>query len=201
MAVKTVVRDPDSKKRLILEAARRLLVERGFEDIVLDEVARVAGVAKGTLFLYYKSKEELLSAAMLDMVDALASELEALGRLELKGKDALIALAKVILNHFDRHRDFIGQCAPGRIPGCGQRGQAQLRERVARNMEAARRVLCSACADGGKSMGDLDFAAGAFFGLCRSAAMRKIFQPHDRPLEKEAEKIAGFFLNGSGAQL
>ena len=53
---RAVVRDPDSTKRRILEAARRLLVERGAEGVVLDDVAKRAGVAKGTLFLHYKNK-------------------------------------------------------------------------------------------------------------------------------------------------
>ncbi len=63
------------------------------------------------MFLHFKGykREELFSAAFADMADALALELEALGRTELKGKEMLAAAAKVLLNHFDRNRDFIGQ--------------------------------------------------------------------------------------------
>ena len=67
--VRTVVRDPDSKKRAILSAARRLLVKKGFQDITMDAVADEAGVAKGTLFLHYKSKEDLFLAVLDDRIE------------------------------------------------------------------------------------------------------------------------------------
>ncbi len=106
---RTVVRDPGAKKRHILEAARRLLVEHDFQDIVLDEVAKKAGVAKGTLFLHFKNKEDFFSAAFADLADSLGQELEALAKTQLfKGKEMLAAAAKVVLNHFDRNRDFHG---------------------------------------------------------------------------------------------
>ena len=46
----------------ILESARRLLVERGFYGVGLEEVARDAGVSRQALYLHFKSKAELLVA-------------------------------------------------------------------------------------------------------------------------------------------
>lgn len=195
--VKTVVRDPDSKKRLILASARRLLVKRGFQDLVLDDIARDAGVAKGTLFLYYKSKDELFTAVFAEMVDSLGLELEALPKTGVVGKDLLVATAKVVLNHFDHNRDFMAQAANGRLPGCGDKSCDKLIEKFKANHARMKAILTLADKAGGKSA-DLDFAASAFFVLCRTAAMRKIFEKHDRPLEREAEKIITFFLEGSG---
>jgi AcrR family transcriptional regulator len=199
--VKTVVRDPDSKKRLILAAARRLLVERGFQDVVLDDVAREAGVAKGTLFLHFKSKEEMFSAAFADLVDGLGLELETLPKTGVEGKDLLIATAKVVLNHFDHSRDFMAQFSTGRFPGCGDKSCGKLMEKFRANHARLRAILVLASKDGGKSSPDLDFAVGAFYGLCRTATMRKIFEKHEKPLEREAEKVVSFFLDGSGVKI
>ncbi|UPT72798.1 MAG: TetR/AcrR family transcriptional regulator [Elusimicrobiota bacterium] len=198
--MKTVVRDPDSKKRLILASARRLLVKRGFQDLVLDDIARDAGVAKGTLFLHYKSKDELFTAVFADLVDGLGLELETLPKTGLAGKDLLLATAKVVLNHFDHNRDFMAQVATGRFPGCGDKSCDKLMDKFKANHARMRAILVLAAKDGGKSA-DLDFATGAFFVLCRTATMRKLFEKHDRPLEKEAEKIVTFFLEGSGVAL
>ncbi len=44
----------------LLDAALSLFVEKGYAATRIDEVARRAGVSKGTLYLYYASKEELL---------------------------------------------------------------------------------------------------------------------------------------------
>ncbi|MBI3288027.1 MAG: TetR/AcrR family transcriptional regulator [Elusimicrobia bacterium] len=200
-SVKTVVRDPDSKKRLILAAALRLLVKRGFQDIVLDDIAQEAGVAKGTLFLHFKSKEEMFTAAFADLVDGLGLELEALSKTGLTGKEMLVAAAKVVLNHFDHSRDFMAQFSTGRFPGCGDRSCGKLMEKFRENHARLRAILVLAAKDGGRSAPDLGFAVGAFFGLCRTATMRKILENHDLPLERDAEKVVSFFLEGSGVAL
>lgn len=196
--IKHVVRDPDFKKRRILAAARRMLVKRGFQDIVLDDIAREAGVAKGTLFLHFKDKEEMFAAVFADLVDGLGLELETLPKTGLTGKDLLVAAAKVVLNHFDHSRDFMAQFSTGRFPGCGDRSCEKLMEKLRTNHALLRAILVLASKDGGKSAADLGFAAGAFFGLCRTATMRKIIERHDKPLEREAEAVVSFFLGGSG---
>lgn len=201
MSVKTVVRDPDSKKRAILGAARRLLVSRGFQDLVLDDVAREAGVAKGTLFLHYKDKEQLFEAAFADLVEGLGLELEALPRAGVTGKDLLLATARVILAHFDHSRDFLSQFATGRFPGCGDRSCGRLMDKMRANIDRVEALLRAAAKDGGRSVPDLRFTAMVFVGLCRTATMRKVVDKHERKLEKDAEAVVGFFLDGSGVKL
>lgn len=47
-------------KSIIIEAAQRLLEVKPLSDISLAEIAREAGVSKGTLYYYYKAKDEIL---------------------------------------------------------------------------------------------------------------------------------------------
>lgn len=58
--------DPESKKgrkrRAMLEAAIRLFAERGYRGTSMDDVAAEVGVAKGTLYLYFPKKVDLLIA-------------------------------------------------------------------------------------------------------------------------------------------
>jgi len=54
----------------LLEAALDLFVEKGFAATRVEEVAARAGVSKGTLFLYFPSKEDLFKAVVLDNVSA-----------------------------------------------------------------------------------------------------------------------------------
>jgi len=44
----------------IMESASRLFFESGYQEASMDEIAREIGVTKGTLYLYFKNKEELL---------------------------------------------------------------------------------------------------------------------------------------------
>lgn len=50
----------EDKKQLILEAASNLFSTQGFFNTVMKEVAEKAGVAVGTIYIYYQNKEELL---------------------------------------------------------------------------------------------------------------------------------------------
>lgn len=47
------------KQKLIVEAARKLFEDYGFKRVSMDEIASYANVAKGTIYLYFKSKAEL----------------------------------------------------------------------------------------------------------------------------------------------
>ena len=53
-------RDPDDKRRKIFESALRIFTERGFHEATMDEIAAASGVAKGTVYRYFESKEDLL---------------------------------------------------------------------------------------------------------------------------------------------
>ncbi len=57
--------DPKERKRLrILQAATELFIKHGYRRTSVDEVARNAGVAKGTVYLYFKTKADLLLHAI-----------------------------------------------------------------------------------------------------------------------------------------
>jgi len=53
-----------SKRETILNAATRLFSEKGYHNTALAEVARVTGVAEGTIFYHFKTKEELFAAIL-----------------------------------------------------------------------------------------------------------------------------------------
>ena len=57
-------RRKEARPHELLEAALTLFVEKGFAATRAEEVAQLAGVSKGTLYLYYPSKEELLKAVI-----------------------------------------------------------------------------------------------------------------------------------------
>jgi len=56
---------PDDKKQRIFDAALEVFTERGFEQATMDEIAAASDVAKGTLYRYFKSKEDLLDQLLL----------------------------------------------------------------------------------------------------------------------------------------
>jgi AcrR family transcriptional regulator len=67
-------RRADDRPREICAAALEVFAEKGFAAAKLDEIARRAGVSKGTLYLYFKDKEDLFRAVVRS---AIAPNIEA----------------------------------------------------------------------------------------------------------------------------
>lgn len=56
------------KERKILEAAIAVISEKGFSASSTNEIARLAGVAEGTIFRYFKTKKDILRGILIQMV-------------------------------------------------------------------------------------------------------------------------------------
>lgn len=61
---------PEVRREQILTAAAAVLLERGLNDTTVGDVAQAAGVAKGTIYLYFRSKAELLTELRRRYLDA-----------------------------------------------------------------------------------------------------------------------------------
>jgi AcrR family transcriptional regulator len=75
-------RRADERPREICAAALEVFAEKGFAAAKLDEIARRAGVSKGTLYLYFRDKQELFRAvvrsAIVPNIEAITSAVSAL---------------------------------------------------------------------------------------------------------------------------
>lgn len=63
-----------AKRIMILKAARRILLRDGYADAKMADIAKEAGVAPGTLYLYFESKESLASAIAEDSFNRFSSQ-------------------------------------------------------------------------------------------------------------------------------
>lgn len=64
------------RERALLAAARSVFVEQGFDASSISEIARRAGVASGTVYLYFPNKRTLLLHVLADFVTTLTSDIE-----------------------------------------------------------------------------------------------------------------------------
>ena len=48
-------------KNKIIEAAKKLIIENGFDNVSVDDITKLAGVAKGSYYVYFKKKEDIIS--------------------------------------------------------------------------------------------------------------------------------------------
>jgi len=107
----------------ILSAAHAVFASRGFKDSTVGDIADAAGIAKGTLYLYFKSKDEIYWAALNRGLD----ELHALTRAALEQaahpRDKLHAFIETKVRFFDEDREFFsiyfaefGNVSPHHVP-------------------------------------------------------------------------------------
>ena len=72
------VAEENAKRRQIIAGARALFLAQGFDAASMDAIARKAGVSKGTLYVYFESKEQLFEAIVEDERGAQAEQIFAL---------------------------------------------------------------------------------------------------------------------------
>ena len=72
-----------ARREAVLSAALDEFSSRGFEAARLDDVARRAGVAKGTIYLYFRDKESLFQELISTMLTPLVGTIEALGAADI----------------------------------------------------------------------------------------------------------------------
>ena len=103
----------------LLIAARAVFGKKGFHDASIEEIAEMAEVAKGTVYLYYKSKKDIYLEALRFGLELLIKQLEA--RADLPGSclDTLRALAETKIVFFEENGDFfrIYYSELGKLPG------------------------------------------------------------------------------------
>jgi AcrR family transcriptional regulator len=159
---------PDNaKRRQILDGARRVFLSAGFDGASMGEIARAAGVSKGTLYVYFDSKEALFEALTLEERAGLA---EALFRLDESDPDVRAAMRRLgvsfldaMLNpeHIASIRMVVG--ATDKFPRFGQAFYEAGPRTGARRLKA---YLDAQVGAGRLRIADTDIAAEQFLGLC-----------------------------------
>jgi len=180
--------EDSSKRRQILDGARKVFMDLGFDAASMNEIARSAGVSKGTLYVYFADKNRLFEAIL---------------------EDEALAQGKVAFN-FDSSRDpettlrEFGRsymallCRPGggswirtvmaiaeRMPDVGRRYYANVLEKLVDHLAD---YLRAHVASGDLAIDDCRLAASQFMEVCKASLFLPfVFQAAPAP---SAERIA-----------
>jgi TetR/AcrR family fatty acid metabolism transcriptional regulator len=166
--------DRERRRQAILQAARQVFARKGYEPATLEAVAREAGLAKGTLYLYFKNKEDLYFHTAVHVLESLQSYILEQAQRSSGALDRLRAIALGQFDFFIRHRDTLQLLAPFSNPGL-----ARLHKRlIAAMMErwAGHLQRITALVEEGQRAGDLRrdiesrHIALAFLGIANQAS-------------------------------
>lgn len=92
------------RTREILAAARSVLEQRGLEALTMEEIAQAAGVAKGTVYLYFQGKDHLLQALMSQVGEQIITALEAVIEDRIPPREKLARVVALLLDFLERER-------------------------------------------------------------------------------------------------
>lgn len=97
--------NPD-KADLIIASAARLFREKGVRAVSIDEIVQGAGVAKGTFYLYFKTKDDLLEKLAVAVVRQMARAVAAEGLKEGRAIDRFTG-AVLAMQRVDRNQQYL----------------------------------------------------------------------------------------------
>ena len=86
----------EAREQAITASVNRLLSEKGFDAMTVDEVAAEVGIAKASLYKHFSSKEELACAAMVQAMQKAEAFLEELSQTDVTDSTACVPLNKLI---------------------------------------------------------------------------------------------------------
>ncbi len=96
----------ENKKQQILQAALKVFAKNGYDGATIDMIAKEAGMAKGLMYSYYKSKEKLVEELIIFGLQKAASFLEETPIKELSTKKAFEDSLRKMVNLFLKEADF-----------------------------------------------------------------------------------------------
>jgi TetR/AcrR family transcriptional regulator, cholesterol catabolism regulator len=98
----------NQKKKQILETAMKLFAQKGFHATSMQEIAEQCGIAKGSIYNYFPSKDELLLSIFRYYSDAFTEKISLISQERgLSPKEAFQKQLYIQLQEFVRYRDFI----------------------------------------------------------------------------------------------
>jgi TetR/AcrR family transcriptional regulator, fatty acid metabolism regulator protein len=188
------------KRDAILRAATDVFADRGFFNAQVADVARVAGVAAGTVYLYFRSKDDLLvSIFEKTMREALAEGRAAAANLD-EPRERLRRFARLHLARLGRDRNLAV------VFQVELRQSTKFMERFSSTLLRDYLGLIRAAIAEGQTAGafrsDLKptVAAKMFFGALDEMATNWILSRRRYSLEADADLVVDLFVNGARAR-
>jgi len=188
-----------SARDRILDAADRLIARFGYRKMTMDEVATEAGIGKGTIYLYFDSKQELALGTFDRMVDRLKERMRSIATGTEPAAERLREMLLVrVLHRFDAaqpHSRSIDELMATLRPALLQRREGYFRDEAAILAE----VLREGARDGSLTVDDPDSLAHTLI-LATNALLPAALSTRElgrrREIESRAARIAEIVLHG-----
>lgn len=99
-------REKDQRRASILEAARSQFLQQGLEQVRMSEIAREAELSKGTLYLYFRDKTDLMYSLLLEALEDLRSRVVEVTEGAERAIDKVYELVERYIAFYHERQDF-----------------------------------------------------------------------------------------------
>jgi AcrR family transcriptional regulator len=180
----------DNKRRIIIKAASKLFAQQPFHRVRLEDVAVEAGIGKGTVYIYFKNKEDLYYSLVYDGLADLVQRLtHELGSSQLKFSDKIRIITRGLVDFSIGFPQLFEAMRTVGVPDASTQWDHKRQELTALIEETIRQGIAN------KEVTD---ARPDWTGLYLSAMVRAVmlYNPRDVTAEALAEHMANLVLNG-----
>ena len=182
-----------AKCRQIIDGARAVFLAQGFDAASMGDIARQAGVSKGTLYVYFESKEELFAVVAREACNAQAEKLLALDPDDHDVEAVLTRLGRGYVRFLSQP----GLMSPIRtVISISERmpaiGKMFYETGPAVGVATLRSYLEAQVAGGYLAIDDCEVAAAQFLDSCRATIFKRLlFNTGDLPTEAHIIHVVG----------
>ena len=178
----------------IRDAACEVIDEHGLDKMTMDKVAAAAGVAKGTLYNYFKDKKELFTYIVDSLMEPLDKKIADLANSPNEPLEKLKEIAKNVLNTFSENGKIFYLIHQAREKNLlKNRKPFRKREMVLNSINA---IVAEGIEKGVFKDLNPKITAEIFLGMIMSINISKIHSPVIRPVDEDLEIIMTVFTGG-----
>jgi len=186
----------EEKRKAILQAAERLFLSRRFDQVTLEDVRLKARVGKGTIYRYFKDKDDLFAQVILAGSDELFDLIKGKTDRARSTDQKLLAVAKALRDFYRKRKPLFRSLHSEWVRNIMKREDLREQLRKGRNRTVA--LVASVIRDGkgeGIYRSDLtdEAAAHVFLAVVRGPMWAGCGK---RPKPVPIERLVNVFLNG-----
>jgi TetR/AcrR family fatty acid metabolism transcriptional regulator len=184
------------RKQTICDAAMKVVARKGIKNVTVQDIADEAGVAKGTIYIYFQSRDEILAKTMDGATEQLLEKLAAACRSCRGFRDVLEQRVRTQLRHFEQNRDFFRMYLAMAEP----LGERRLRKHATYQTYLAQLEELLREAVARKEIRDLSVErlAVAISSVVRDIVLHRIIDREPPPIEEDVSFAVDFIMRGIG---
>ncbi len=194
--------DKGAKKQAILEAAMKVFAQKGFARTRMSEIALQAGIGKGTIYEYFRSKDQIFHEAFHYFIADIEAAYSQIITEKSDAIEKLSAMIEVSINSFLAAGDFGGILMDFWADGIRHHQQGEMEQVF--NLKAVYqtyRRLVAKVIDEGIARGqfretDSQVAASILLGCFDGIMLQYILDPEVLDMRKASTSITQLFLSG-----